>query len=165
MDIMIGARMLFRSCAMPPARVPMLSMRCARMNWASIFFLLRDVGIDREHRFGPPFVVANQRPARLDGDLAPVLGEVLEFAVPFALADRQAVDFFKLFGIGVEKFANIPADDFLRASSRTCARLPCSKTEFFLRGREQGSHPRLVQERRLFRDLLLRPLAFGHLRV
>ena len=38
MDIMIGARMLLRSCAMPPASVPMLSMRCARMNWASIFF-------------------------------------------------------------------------------------------------------------------------------
>ena len=34
----MGARMLFRSCAMPLARVPMLSMRWARRNWASIFF-------------------------------------------------------------------------------------------------------------------------------
>ena len=34
-DIMMGARMLFRSWATPPARVPMLSMRCARRNWFS----------------------------------------------------------------------------------------------------------------------------------
>ena len=124
-------------------------------------FLFRDVGIDREHRFGLSFVVPDERPARLDGDFPPVLGEMLEFAVPFALTDRQGVDFFKLFRIGVEKLADIPADELPRASSRTCARLPCSKTGSCRRGRAPGSHPRLVQKGRLFRDLLLGPLPLG----
>ena len=34
----IGVRMLFRSCATPLARVPTLSSRWARSNWASNFF-------------------------------------------------------------------------------------------------------------------------------
>ena len=38
--------------------------------------------------------------AGLDGDLALVLGEVLEVAGPFAVADCLRVDFLKLFGIG-----------------------------------------------------------------
>src|ERR1700724_3152570 len=74
---------------------------------------LCDISIDREHRFGMPFIVSNDRPTRLNGDLAPVPSEVPEFAIPFALADRQPVGFFKLFWICVEKFANVPANDLL----------------------------------------------------
>jgi hypothetical protein len=139
----------------------MLSMRCARMNWASIFFLLRDVGIDREHRFGTPFVVPNERPARLDGDLTPVLGEVLEFAVPFALADRQPVDFFKFFGIGVEKSANIPANGFLARPAIHALGSLVPKQNFSFEIANEDRVLRLVQERRLFRDLLLGLFALG----
>ena len=60
-----------------------------------------------------PFIVSNERTAHLAGDLAPVLAEMLEFAVPFVLADRQSVEFFKLFWIGVENFDNIAANGFL----------------------------------------------------
>jgi len=38
-DIMIGDNTLFKSCAIPPASVPILSRRCARMNCASNFLL------------------------------------------------------------------------------------------------------------------------------
>ena len=38
-EIRIGANMLFKSWAMPVASVPMPSMRCARKNCASSFFL------------------------------------------------------------------------------------------------------------------------------
>ncbi len=38
MDIRIGARTLFKSCAMPLANVPKLSMRWERKNWASSCF-------------------------------------------------------------------------------------------------------------------------------
>jgi hypothetical protein len=57
----------------------------------------RDVSIDGEERFGSPLVVANQGPARFDGNLTPTLGQMLNFALPFAATDRQSVDFFKLF--------------------------------------------------------------------
>ena len=49
------------------------------------FFLLRDVSIDREYRFGMAFVVSNERPASLDGDLGTVFRKVLQFTLPFPL--------------------------------------------------------------------------------
>ena len=54
--------------------------------------LLRDVGIDRENRFGTPFAVADERTADLDDEFAPGLGEMVKLAVPFSLRDRQGVD-------------------------------------------------------------------------
>src|SRR5450432_1511578 len=74
---------------------------------------IRDVGIDSQHRFGLPFIVADERPASLNSNLASVFGKVLEVSVPFALADRESVDFFKFMGIGVKKSADIATNNFL----------------------------------------------------
>src|SRR5271170_1515305 len=76
-------------------------------------FLVRNIGIDREHRFRTTLIVSNKRPTRFHDDLAFIPGAVPQFAVPFTLADRARIKFLKLFWISVDKFADIPADSFL----------------------------------------------------
>jgi hypothetical protein len=58
-------------------------------------------------------MIANKRPTRLGGNLAAVLGEMLEIAVPFASANRQFVDSFEFLWAGVDKTPDISAQDFL----------------------------------------------------
>ncbi len=57
-------------------------------------FLFGDVGIDRENRFGLAFIVANERPARLDDQLFPVLGQMLQLAMPVPGREGAIVGFF-----------------------------------------------------------------------
>ena len=86
---------------------------------------------------------------------------MLEFAVPFALADRQPVGLFKLFGIAIEQSADIPADDFLARPAINAFGPLVPKENFSLKVADEDRIARLVEKRRLFRDLFLRPFPFG----
>jgi len=60
----IGAKALFRSCAILPAKA--LIVEELRFH----FLLLGDVRVDNQHRFRLVETVSNQRPAALDNHLS-----------------------------------------------------------------------------------------------
>ena len=65
-DTMIGVSTLLRSCAMPPASVPMLSRRCARRNCCSSFVRSVMSVLMTSTADGAAGLVLDQRPAALD---------------------------------------------------------------------------------------------------
>lgn len=104
------------------------------------------------------FIVSNERPASHDGNLALVFSKVLEFALPFTLADRQIGAIFELLSIAVNKFALIPAKNFLAVPAIDTLGSLVPKKYFSFDLPYQDRITRFIQERRLFRDFLLGPL-------
>ncbi len=108
---------------MPPARMPRLSIRCARMNCTLDLPLFGDVGVDRQDRLGLSVLVAQEPPAALDDHFLAVLGDMLKFARPLAGLQRERMGLTEILRIGVDKltrkttgcFVAGPPVDALRA--------------------------------------------------
>ena len=118
----MGERMLFRSCAMPLASVPMLSRRCARRNCDSSFFVSVMSVLMTSTDFGLAVVVAHQRPAAVDDDLAPVLAAGAEAGRSKSRFSSSSISRFDSFRILDKELDGLRADHFLRTSSRRAAR-------------------------------------------
>ena len=136
------------------------SLRAQKLRLHPLLF--GDVSIDDEDRFGLSLLVTHQRPAALDHDLSAVSPHLMHFAFPLSVLNdclarrielRGTIFEKELFGVFANHFFSRPAVDFFGAL--------VPEQNVLIEIAHENGILRLVQQRRLFANLLFSAFALG----